>query len=103
MTLKVCAEPGCPTLTSKTRCPNCTRTKDRARGTSGERGYGVVHQRLRADYQRRMDAGERFTCWRCGAEVDRDAWDLGHKDDDRGAYAGPECRPCNRAVAGRMG
>jgi hypothetical protein len=29
--MKVCSEPGCPTLTDQRRCPQHTRTTDRAR------------------------------------------------------------------------
>jgi hypothetical protein len=99
--LKVCAEPGCPVLTKATRCTEHTRAKDRARGTSTERGYGAAHQRLRRSYELRMRAGEVFYCWRCGAEIDPDAWHLGHDDADRSVYRGPECVPCNMAVSGR--
>jgi hypothetical protein len=103
VTLKVCLEPGCPALTDQTRCPTHTRAKDRARGTSTERGYGSAHQRLRREYELRMRAGEVFHCWRCGAEIDPDAWHLGHDDHDRSVYRGPECVPCNTATheAGR--
>jgi hypothetical protein len=101
LALKVCAEPGCPTLTKTTRCLDCTRAKDRERGTSGERGYDYAHQRLRRNYQIRMESGEVFQCWRCGREIDPDAWHLGHDDHNRGTYRGPECVPCNTAVAGR--
>lgn len=103
MALKVCAEPGCPTLTRSTRCPDCTRAKDRERGTSSERGYDAAHQRLRRRYQLKMEAGEVFHCWRCGREIDQDAWTLGHCDVDRSQYHGPECIPCDYAVAGRTG
>lgn len=102
MTLKVCAEPGCPTLTDRTRCPDHTRAKDRARGTRQERGYDADHDRLRRAYQLRMEAGEVFHCWRCDAEIDPDAWDLGHDDVDRGQHRGPECIGCNRATSGRI-
>lgn len=103
---RVCTEPGCGTLTKTTRCDDCRRTKDQARGTRQERGYDAQHDRLRADYQRRMDAGETFTCWRCEAEgrphpVDPHNWDLGHDDRDRSLYRGPECPARNRATAAR--
>jgi hypothetical protein len=71
------------------------------------RGYGSKHQRLRAQYQRRMDQGERFNCWRCGLQVDPNHWDLGHDDTDRSIIRGPEHvgRECpqggNRGVAKR--
>lgn len=98
--MKVCIISGCPALTHDTRCPEHERAKDKARGTTAERGYGAQHRRLRAGYQRRMGEGETFTCWRCGKPIDPIAWDLGHRDDRTG-YAGPECQPCNRAVSGR--
>jgi hypothetical protein len=100
--LRVCAEPGCPTLTKATRCPEHTRARDKARGTRQERGYGQQHATLRAAYQRRMDAGEIFTCWRCLREIDPADWTLGHCDDDRTVYHGPECPPCDYATSGRM-
>jgi hypothetical protein len=103
VTLKVCAEVNCPTLGHNTRCTKHAQAKDQARGTSAQRGYGAAHQRLRADYQRRMDDGERFTCWRCGCAIDPTDWTLGHCDDDRAMYHGPECPPCDYAVAGRAG
>lgn len=99
--LKVCAEPGCPTLTKQTRCTEHTRARDKARGTRQERGYDARHQRLRRQYQLRMEAGEVFACWRCQRELDRDAWTLGHCDDDRSVYHGPECPPCDYATTGR--
>ena len=106
MTLRVCLEPGCPTLTKATRCERHTRERDRARGTRQERGYGSEHDRLRAEYQRRMDAGESFTCWRCETRgvvtvIDQSNWTLGHCDGDRSIYHGPECPPCDYATAGR--
>ncbi|GEB16677.1 hypothetical protein SAMN05421671_4106 [Pimelobacter simplex] len=99
--MKVCLEPGCPTLTKATRCAKHTRAKDRARGTRQERGYDAAHDRLRAEHQRRMDAGERFTCWRCRKPIDPNNWTLGHCDDDRSRYHGPECPPCDYATSGR--
>ena len=101
MARRPCAEPGCPTITDATRCPTHTRARDRARGTRQERGYGAAHDRLRADYQRRMDRGETFECWRCGDDIDPERWHLGHDDYDRTVYRGPECVPCNTATRGR--
>lgn len=78
------------------------------RGSTAARGYGRAHQVLRADYQKRMDAGEQFSCWRCGMMLDPNVpWELGHDDYDRSIYRGPEHRgrECpqggNRATAGR--
>lgn len=103
MALRVCAEPGCPNLGHATRCPDCTRDRDRARGTRQSRGYDAAHDRLRAQYQRRMDTGEHFTCWRpgCGKPIDPTSWDLGHDDTDRAQHRGPECVKCNRSTASR--
>lgn len=73
-----------------------------------ERGYGAQHQRLRKQWQSRIDAGEIVTCWRCEENgtphpiLPGDAWDLGHDDNDRGRYRGPECVGGNRATSGRQ-
>lgn len=109
MSLRACLGPRdgerCPTgaLTDKPRCPACARARDKARGTRQERGYDAAHDRLRAQWQRRMDAGERVTCWRCGDPIDPTAWTLGHCDDDRRQHHGPECPPCDYATSGRAG
>jgi hypothetical protein len=67
-------------------------------GRSAANGYGKYHRRLRADYVRRMQAGEQFTCWRCGKWINPAAdWDLGHDDVDRSLYRGPEHVHCNRS------
>ena len=47
------------------RCPTCSRTRNRARGSREERGYGAAHQATRAAHQARTDAGEVLICWRC--------------------------------------
>ena len=99
MSKRVCLD--CPAFTNKTRCPACERKRDQARGSSTARGYGHDHQRLRAHYQRRMDQGEPFHCWRCGDPIDPTFWDLGHVDSDRTKYRGPECITCNRGTATR--
>lgn len=106
MSLRVCAPPGCPALIESGvrdgRCAQHRRAKDLARGTASARGYGRGHRALRTRYQRRMDAGETFTCWRCQTRIDPAHWQLGLDDDDRSRYVGPECVPCNAATAGRQ-
>lgn len=105
MAKRVCAESGCPELidagTRDGRCDQHRRDRDKARGTRQERGYDAAHEHLRFDYQRRINQGERFTCWRCGQPIDPRNWTLGHCDDDRTTYHGPECPPCDYATAGR--
>ena len=97
--------PRCPRLIPRSAryCVACLAGYEAERGTPAQRGYGTAHRRLRAAYQRRMDAGEVILCARCGKPVDPSAWDLGHTDD-RTAWTGPEHpRECNRAAAGRVG
>lgn len=104
--MKVCLEPGCPRIQRESRCLDHRRQVEQARGTRQERGYGAEHDRLRAEYDRRMANGERFICWRCAErgrphEVDPMYYDLGHDDLDRSRYRGPECVAGNRATSGR--
>ena len=93
-----CPSPGCPNRAGQ--CPAHKLAPRQARG------YDAEHDRLRAQYQRRMDAGETFTCWRCLEErgithdVDPRAWDLGHH---KGRHRGPECPAGNRAAPHRRG
>ena len=106
----MCSTPGCPVLVPADarggRCVTHERQVDRARGTTTQRGYGAEHQRMRTDYQQRMDAGERFICWRCATlgkphDIDPNDWQLGHDDRDRSIYRGPECSTGNQATASR--
>ncbi len=97
--MRVCNVPGCPTLVQMPsrdgRCAVHTRT-------TSQRGYGSQHQRLRANWQARIDTGEVVICWRCETtRIHGKAWHLGHDDHDRTTYHGPECVPCNTATAGR--
>jgi len=101
--MRVCPKPGCPELIPPTAkgCLAHRREYETRRGTRQERGYGPEHDRLRADWQRRIDSGEVVYCARgCGTQITGRAFDLGHADD-RATYNGPECRTCNRADGGR--
>ena len=106
MSKRVCLEPGCPNLTTKSRCQQHEREHDRARGTRRDRGYDAAHDRLRAAWQRQLDGGAVVYCWRCllsgkRTRIDPAHWHLGHDDDDRTKHRGPECPPCNLATSGR--
>lgn len=107
MTKRNCPTPGCGALVDGGHCPTHRRQHDRARGTRQERGYDAAHDRLRASWQRRLDAGEVVHCWRCKLRgvltvIDPANWHLGHEDLDRSKYRGPECVPCNTATSGRI-
>lgn len=107
MAKRVCLEAGCPELTDTTRCHTHTREHDRARGTRQQRGYDARHDKMRAWWQSRLNAGQVIYCWRCATQgtltrIDPSHWHLGHDDEDRSRYRGPECVPCNTATAGRM-
>ena len=64
--------------------------------------YGYQHQKLRKQVEPSVRAGK-ATCWRCQERIDPGTdWDLGHDDDDRTKYRGPEHVHCNRATLGRQ-
>jgi hypothetical protein len=85
------------------------------------RGYGKAHRKTRARYRSIVEAGDAYcarclvaiappgeTCPRCGREVAKGpptpgycGWDMGHDDDDREIYTGPEHSCCNRSAGGR--
>ena len=67
------------------------------RPTTARRGYGSVHQTIRARWAPRVATGT-VPCARCGLVISTaEPWDLGHDDADRSRYSGPEHRACNRA------
>lgn len=90
--------------------PDVEKSTRRKPNTS-KRGYGTAHQQLRKRWAE-LVAGGGVRCAR-GAECKRavnglgglihptEPWDLGHHDQDRRVYTGPEHRGCNRATAGR--
>jgi hypothetical protein len=103
MAMRVCIEPGCPTITGKRRCPAHRRAAEQARGTRAQRGYGAAHIREANAWRAKVRAGEVVTCWRCGQPI-TDATDLhlGHDDHDRTITRGPEHgRACNLRAAGK--
>lgn len=52
--LRVCSRPGCPNLTTSSRCEDCNADAERARGTRQQRGYGRAHEtRFRRNVLRR--------------------------------------------------
>lgn len=69
--------------------------------STSQRGYGPAHQRLRARIDEVVQRGE-ATCWRCGRWIKPGSpWDLGHDDNDRSQYKGPEHAKCNRGAPNR--
>ena len=66
-----------------------------SRGSRRQRGYGPAHIRLREQWAPLVAAG-RVNCARCGKPIPpRADWHLGHDDDDRTKYRGPEHAACN--------
>lgn len=66
--------------------------------SSTARGYGWVHQQVRARLAPIVATGT-ARCARCGEFIGpAERWDLGHDDDDRTRYSGPEHRRCNRGA-----
>ncbi|WP_425456791.1 endonuclease domain-containing protein [Aeromicrobium piscarium] len=96
--MRVCAESGCPALTTTTRCPVHTRKRDRARGTSTERGYGSDHRRLRTEL---LPAALGKPCHFCGEPMlAGQSLALDHTED-RSGYRGIVHLSCNAADGGR--
>jgi hypothetical protein len=57
--------------------------------------------RPRRTWERSINAGI-VSCSRCGLPIEPgEPWDLGHSDEDRRRYSGPEHTACNRATKGR--
>lgn len=103
--MRVCAEPGCPTITTSSRCPAHTRARDRQRGSRQARGYDAGHDRERSRWAPLVAAGavdcRAAACLEPRRRIAPDAaWDLGHTADRR-HWTGPEHARCNRAAGGR--
>jgi hypothetical protein len=73
------------------------------RRNTSKRGYGAAHQQLRKQVAQLVAAGGAY-CWRCGKPIQPwQSWDLGHDDNDRSLYRGPEHAKCNRSSAASRG
>ncbi len=95
---KPCPSPGCSAVIPRST-DHCI---DHARPTFTHR-YGSQHTTESRRWKRRITAGERVQCWRCGEPITTAAdMDLGHDDYDKTIVRGPEHATCNRSAAGRM-
>lgn len=101
---RVCTEPGCPVLVERGvrggRCQTHRRTKDRARGSSTARGYGVEHRHTREEllplaYGTRCPHCDRFM-------YPHDDLHLDHTED-RAGYVGIVHAECNTSEAASRG
>lgn len=67
-----------------------------------QRGYDGAHDRERARWVPKVNAGL-VDCARCGGPIEPGRpWDLGHTDD-RSGWSGPEHVTCNRKAGGANG
>lgn len=101
--MRVCLADGCPLLVRAParRCATHRQDVELARGSRQSRGYGAEHDRRRRELAPIVAAGAAM-CARCGQPIAAGAmWDLGHDDNDRARYVGPEHAACNRATRGR--
>lgn len=65
-----------------------------------DRGYNAAHKARRKREAKNVEAGKAI-CWRCTQPIGpEEPWDLGHDDNDRTKYMGPEHVRCNRATKG---
>lgn len=102
--MKVCAQPGCPELSTSSRCTTHTRAADLARGRRQARGYDAAYDRARKRWKPKVDRGE-VDCHApvCLEPVRRllpgQPFDLGH--DDLRNIRGPEHPRCNRSAGGK--
>lgn len=97
---RICPKPGCPHPIANRYCPTHDREYEAARGNSNQRGYGIEHQRARANTAPTVAKG-RTPCARCGQPIlPGQAWHLDHTND-RTSYLGPSHDHCNLTAAGK--
>ena len=92
----ICRRNGCGKPATRGKfCDGDAAVYERERGTTQERGYGARHEALRVKWAPIVERGE-GVCWRCERAIDpAGGWHLGHDDDDRSIYRGPEHVDCN--------
>lgn len=98
MPLRPCLD--CDRLSPRSRCPTCTRGRDRKRGTTTQRGYGWAHQQRKAEDE--ASALPTDPCPKCGQPLGPPPWDQGHTDN-RAEYEGPTHPACNRNTTANRG
>lgn len=101
---RVCAQPGCPTITPHPRCPAHTREAS----TAPARKAGYAQHRRERDKAKAEAIRTRALCPRCGQPIlPGQALDYGHTVDlaaDSTSKADRvEHRYCNRSAGGRTG
>lgn len=108
MPLRPCLD--CGALVEGTRCASCrsdrNRTRDQARGTRQQRGYGAEHEAERRRWAPVVASGmakcAEPLCLEASRSIAAGAdWHLAHDRDHPGRYRGPAHPRCNEAEAGR--
>jgi hypothetical protein len=103
MSMRVCAQHGCPTIfdaAEGTRCDEHRKEADKARGRRQARGYDRNHDTLRQQWAPRVATGT-IRCARCGQLITAgDPWALDHTDL-RDGYLGPSHARCNNSAGGK--
>lgn len=99
-----CLEPGCPELTTGSRCPAHTRAKQRARdatrGTPAQRGYGWQYQQNRARVLAMSDGLCGWSCGRAATTADH-VIPLSRGGTNDLENLMPSCAPCNSSRGSR--
>lgn len=103
MARRVCRESGCPTLVAPDAYRGCCARHQQAyevrRGTPRERGYDSDYRRLKADYERQVQAGIVLTCVICSDSITTLPVTPQHSAT-RASIAGPSHPSCNLRDAG---
>jgi hypothetical protein len=102
--MRVCAQPGCPTLGTTRRCDQHRAQVEQARGTRQQRGYDAAYDAAREWWRPKVEAMAVHcfapTCLMPARLIlPGQPWDLGH--DDQRRIRGPEHRKCNRSAGGK--